>query len=77
MREVGLLAAHQNTQVALARAGAPVDFDPTPATSAAEAVGLLALVAGQDVVPVKRSDGTDGRWQIPHWRIARQVARSG
>jgi IS5 family transposase len=36
---------------------------------AAEAVALLALVAGQDVEPVEGSDGTDGRWQI-----ARQVA---
>src|SRR5215207_6149180 len=35
----------------------------------AEAVALLALVAGQDVEPVKDSDGTDGRWQI-----ARRVA---
>lgn len=30
----------------------------------AEAVALLALVAGQDVEPVEGSDGTDGRWQI-------------
>jgi IS5 family transposase len=36
---------------------------------AAEAVALLALVAGQDVEPADGSDGTDGRW-----RIARQVA---
>jgi Transposase DDE domain/Transposase domain (DUF772) len=36
---------------------------------AAEAVALLALVAGQDVEPVENSDGTDGRWQI-----ARRVA---
>ena len=36
---------------------------------AAEAVGLLALVAGQDVEPVEGSEGTDGRW-----RIARKVA---
>ena len=36
---------------------------------AAEAVALLALVAGQDVEPVDGSDGTDGRW-----RIARRVA---
>src|SRR4051794_18127208 len=36
---------------------------------AAEAVALLALVAGQDVEPVEDSDGTDGRWQI-----ARKVA---
>jgi len=35
----------------------------------AEAVGLLALVAGQDVEPGEGSDGTDGRW-----RIARGVA---
>jgi hypothetical protein len=35
----------------------------------AEAVALLALVAGQDVEPVADSDGTDGRW-----RIARRVA---
>jgi hypothetical protein len=42
--------------------------------AAAEAVGLLALVAGQDVEPAEDSDGTDGRWQIPHWRIARKVA---
>jgi transposase len=37
--------------------------------TAAEAVALLALVAGQDVEPVKGSDGTDGRW-----RIVRRVA---
>jgi len=35
----------------------------------AEAVALLALVAGQDVEPVEGSDGTDGRW-----RIARKTA---
>jgi hypothetical protein len=35
----------------------------------AEAVALLALVAGQDVEPAEDSDGTDGRW-----RIARRVA---
>jgi hypothetical protein len=35
----------------------------------AEAVALLALVAGQDVEPVAGGDGTDGRWQI-----ARRVA---
>jgi transposase len=33
------------------------------------ALALLALVAGQDVVPAEGSDGTDGRW-----RIARRVA---
>jgi IS5 family transposase len=31
---------------------------------AAEAVALLALIAGQDVELVEGSDGTDGRWQI-------------
>jgi Transposase DDE domain/Transposase domain (DUF772) len=31
---------------------------------AAEAVALLALVAGQDVEPVEGSDGTDGCWRI-------------
>ena len=34
-----------------------------------ETVALLALVAGQDVVPADGSDGTDGRW-----KIARRVA---
>jgi hypothetical protein len=38
-------------------------------TRAAEALALLALVAGQDVEPAEGSDGTDGRW-----RIARRVA---
>ena len=37
---------------------------------AAEAVALLALVAGQDVEPAEGSDGTDGQW-----RIAAKVAR--
>jgi IS5 family transposase len=32
---------------------------------AAEAVALLALVAGQDVEPAEGSDGTDGQWRIP------------
>jgi hypothetical protein len=36
---------------------------------AADALGLLALVAGQDVEPAEGSDGTDGRWVI-----ARRVA---
>src|SRR6266851_9087365 len=36
---------------------------------AADALGLLALVAGQDVEPAGDSDGTDGRW-----RIVRKVA---
>lgn len=36
----------------------------------ADAVALLALVAGQDVEPAEDSDGTDGRW-----RIARKTAQ--
>jgi hypothetical protein len=36
---------------------------------AASALGLLALVAGQDVEPAEGSDGTGGRW-----RIAKKVA---
>jgi IS5 family transposase len=32
--------------------------------AAAEAVALLALIAGQDVEPAEGSNGTDGRWQI-------------
>jgi Transposase DDE domain/Transposase domain (DUF772) len=31
---------------------------------AADAIGLLALIAGQDVEPAEGSDGTDGRWTI-------------
>jgi IS5 family transposase len=41
------------------------ELDP----KAADAVALLALIAGQDVEPVEGSDGTDGRW-----RIAQNVA---
>jgi IS5 family transposase len=41
------------------------ELGPKPA----EAVALLALIAGQDVEPVEGSDGTDGRW-----RIAQKVA---
>jgi Transposase domain (DUF772)/Transposase DDE domain len=36
------------------------ELDP----KAAEAVALLALIAGQDVEPVEGSDGSDGRWRI-------------
>jgi hypothetical protein len=32
--------------------------------AAADALGLLALVAGQDVEPADGSDGRDGRWRI-------------
>ena len=42
---------------------------PERDAAAADALGLLALVAGQDVEPAEESDGTDGRW-----RIARRVA---
>jgi Transposase DDE domain/Transposase domain (DUF772) len=37
--------------------------------AAAQALGLLALVAGQDVEPAEDCEGTEGRW-----RIARKVA---
>jgi hypothetical protein len=40
-----------------------------PGSRAAQAVALLALIAGQDVEPAEGSDGTDGRW-----RIARRAA---
>lgn len=42
---------------------------PARSDTAADALGLLALVAGQDVEPAEDSDGVDGRW-----RIARRVA---
>ena len=42
---------------------------PEREAAEADAPGLLALVAGQDVEPAEGSDGTDGRW-----RIARKVA---
>ncbi len=42
-----------------------VELDPRQA----EAVAVLALVAGQDVEPAEGSEGTDGRW-----RIAQRVA---
>jgi hypothetical protein len=42
---------------------------PQRDAAAADALGLLALVAGQDVEPAGDCDGTDGRW-----RIARKVA---
>ncbi len=42
---------------------------PAREDKAAQALALLALVAGQDVEPAEGSDGTDGRW-----RIARKVA---
>jgi hypothetical protein len=55
---------------ALAVLGALAGPDAPARTGAgADALGLLALVAGQDVEPAQDSDGTDGRW-----RIARTVA---
>ena len=42
---------------------------PPRGEAAAGALGLLALVAGQDVEPAEDSEGTDGRW-----RVARKVA---
>jgi hypothetical protein len=45
------------------------DDAPQWEDTAADALGLLALVAGQDVEPAPGSVGTDGRW-----RIARKVA---
>ena len=45
---------------------------PEREAAAADALGSLVLVAGQDVEPAEGSDGTDGRW-----RIARKVARTG
>ena len=59
---VSALVEDARTVVA-AFAGAELD------DSAAQALALLALVAGQDVEPAEGSDGTDGRW-----RIARKVA---
>jgi hypothetical protein len=60
-----LVSALVNDAAALVAALAGADLDEP----AASAVGLLALVAGQDVEPAEGSDGTDGRW-----RIARKVA---
>jgi DDE family transposase/transposase-like protein DUF772 len=40
------------------------DDAPERDQKAADALGLLALVAGQDVEPAEGSDGTDGRWRI-------------
>ncbi|MBE3014819.1 IS1182 family transposase [Microbispora sp. NEAU-D428] len=40
---------------------------------AATAVGLLALVAGQDVEPADDSDGRDGRWRIAQRAVPDRV----
>ena len=59
----GLVTALVNDALALLAA-----LDVEKVTEAggkpAEAVALLALVAGQDVEPAEGSDGTDGRWRI-------------
>ena len=47
-----------------------LDAIETAGGKPAEALALLALVAGQDVEPAEGSDGSDGRW-----RIARNVAK--
>ena len=60
-----LVSALVNDATALMAALSSWELDE----QAASAVGLLALVAGQDVEPAEGSDGTDGRW-----RIARRVA---
>jgi hypothetical protein len=60
-----LVSALVNDATALVAAIGDAKLDE----SAASAVALLALVAGQDVEPAEGSDGTDGRW-----RIARNVA---
>jgi len=59
-----LVSALVNDANALVEALAGGDLDE----QASAALGLLALVAGQDVEPAEGSDGTDGRW-----RIARKV----
>ena len=60
-----LVSALVNDATALAAALQGAELEET----AASAMALLALVAGQDVEPAEGSDGRDGRW-----RIARKVA---
>jgi hypothetical protein len=61
----GLVSALVNDANTIVAALGQAQLDPR----AAQALALLALVAGQDVEPAEGSDGTDGRW-----RIARRVA---
>src|SRR4051794_26173010 len=51
-------------------------LEPAPEGAAADAVGLLALVAGQDVeyLPADDAGDTDGPAAGGRWRIARRVA---
>ena len=60
-----LVSALVNDANAVVAAFKDAELDET----AASALALLALVAGQDVEPAAGSDGTDGRW-----RIAQKVA---
>ena len=66
-----LVSALVNDALALL-AALDVDAISAAGGKAAEAVAMLALVAGQDVEPAEGSDGTDGRW-----RIARRTRRTG
>lgn len=50
-------------------AGLDVEAVTAAGGEPAQALALLALVAGQDVEPAEGSDGTDGRW-----RVARRTA---
>ena len=63
-----LVSALVNDALALL-AGLDTDAIEAAGGGPAEAVALLALVAGQDVEPAEGSDGADGRW-----RIARRTA---
>ena len=67
-----LVSALVNDANALVEALAGRELDE----SAASAVALLALVAGQDVEPAESSDGTDGRWRIA-CRVAEERVISG
>jgi hypothetical protein len=60
-----LVSALVNDAITVTGAFSGMELD----APAAQALALLALVAGQDVEPAEGSDGTDGRW-----RIARRVA---
>ncbi|WP_431901261.1 IS1182 family transposase [Nonomuraea sp. bgisy101] len=61
----GLVEDALTVVAAFGRAAAQGTLDD----KAAQAVALLALIAGQDVEPADDSDGSDGRW-----KIARKVA---
>ncbi|WP_433526439.1 IS1182 family transposase [Nocardia pseudovaccinii] len=64
-----LVSALVNDAIVVVNALADKEFDDDARDKAAQALALLALIAGQDVEPAEGSDGTDGRW-----RIARKVA---